>query len=104
MSNDEKGTGHHFITNFACPYSTLCSGYWASFCVTLTTRSRSKVNLRMNVYHGTGKHSLSQSPAMNFDTSAVSFKALHGQISINNVALTTINRMYSLNYSLYTSM
>ena len=37
-------------------------------------------HLRMTVYKGIGKHSSSQSPAMNFDRSAVTIyiKTLHG--------------------------
>ena len=43
-------------------------------------------HLRMTVYKGVGEHSSSQSPAMNFDRSAVSLR-------LNKAYLDKINRM-----------
>ena len=61
-------------TNWTSPFSFL--GLFDLVHITLNKRTLVPwvPHLRMTVYKGLGKHSYSQSPAMNFDRSAVSLR------------------------------
>ena len=62
----------------------------------MTTRGPSGplrvAHLRITVYKGIGKHSSSQSPAMNFDRSAVSLRLYMGYVDNLGIRINTVFR------------